>query len=101
MATVSVGLWVRLEAEPGREADVAQFLRAAQPLAEQEPDTLAWFAVRLGPATFGIFDAFPDDAGRDAHLNGEIARALLARADELLAEAPGIHRIDMLASKLP
>ena len=74
--TLTVGLSVRLEAKPGRETDLEAFLRGAAPLAEAEPATLVWFAVRLGPTTFGIFDAFPDEAGRQAHLAGRIAAAL-------------------------
>ncbi len=97
----SVGLLVRLEAKPGKENEVAEFLRAALPMAEAEPATTAWFAIRLGPATFGIFDAFPNNAGREAHLSGPIAAALMARASELLAQPPNIEKIDVLASKLP
>jgi quinol monooxygenase YgiN len=99
--SVSVGLFVRLEAMEGREEEVASFLESAQPLAEDEPDTTAWFAVRFGYSTFGIFDVFPDDSGRQAHLNGPIAAALMEKAPELLAEAPKIEQIDVLASKLP
>jgi quinol monooxygenase YgiN len=98
---LSVGLWVRLEAKPGREADVAEFLKQGQALVDQEPDTIAWFAIQLGPTTFGIFDAFSDERGRDSHLAGEVASALAVRAEELFAEAPGIRRVDVLASKLP
>lgn len=97
----TVGLYVRLEAKPGREADVANFLKGALPLVEAEPATTAWFAIRMGPSTFGIFDVFPDDAGRQAHLNGKVAAALMANASELLAEAPRIEQIDVLADKLP
>ncbi|HEX3905990.1 MAG TPA: antibiotic biosynthesis monooxygenase [Polyangia bacterium] len=98
---VRVGLWVKLEAKPGKESAVAEFLSGALPLAQQEPETTVWFAVRLGPATFGIFDAFPGDAGRKAHLNGPIAAALMANASELLAKPPQIEQIDVLASKVP
>lgn len=98
---VHVGLFVRLEAKPGKEADVENFLRAGLPLAQQEPATTVWFAIRLGPSTFGIFDAFPDDAGRQAHLGGPIAVALMAKASELLAQPPSIEPVDVLASKLP
>jgi quinol monooxygenase YgiN len=97
----TVGLYVRLEAKPGREADVENFLKSAVPLVNAEPATTAWFAIRMGPSTFGIFDAFPDEAGREAHLNGQVAAALMANAAELLAEAPRIERIDVLADKLP
>ena len=97
---VTVGLWVMLEAKPGKEAEVAQFLKSAAPLAEAEPATSAWFALQIGPSTFGIFDVFPDDQGRQAHLTGPIAKALMAKAGELLAKAPSIEKIDVLASKL-
>lgn len=99
--TTTVGLLVRLEAKPGKENEVAEFLRSALPMAEAEPATPAWFAIRLGPSTFGIFDAFPNDAGRQAHLSGPIAAVLLAKASELLAQPPNIEKIDVLASKLP
>ena len=98
---VSVGLLATLEAKPGKEDEVAAFLASALPLAEEEPATTAWFAIRLGDTTFGIFDAFPDDAGRQAHLGGPIAAALMERADELLATPPDIKPVDVLASKLP
>jgi quinol monooxygenase YgiN len=98
---VQVALLVRLEAKPGKEADVENFLRGGLPLAQQEPATTAWFAIRLGPSTFGIFDAFPDEAGRQAHLSGPIAAALMAKASELLAKPPVIEKVDVLAAKLP
>ena len=98
---LTVGLSVRLEARPGREADLEALLRSAAPLADAEPATVVWFAIRLGPATFGIFDAFADDAGRDAHLAGRIAAALGEHASTLLAAAPAIERVDVLAAKLP
>jgi quinol monooxygenase YgiN len=98
---VKTALLVRLEAKPGKEAEVESFLKSGLPLAEQEPATLAWFALRLGPSTFGIFDAFPDEAGRQAHLNGRIAAALMAKVSDLLAKAPVIERVDVLAAKLP
>jgi quinol monooxygenase YgiN len=97
---VSVALWVRLEAKPGKEAAVESFLNSGLALAEQEPATIVWFALRLGPTTFGIFDAFPDDGGRQAHLTGPIAKALMANAAELLAQPPSIEKIDVLAAKL-
>jgi quinol monooxygenase YgiN len=99
--TLTVGLSVRLEAKPGREAALEALLRSAAPLAEAETATLVWFAVRLGPTTFGIFDAFLDDAGREAHLGGRIAAALGEHASTLLAASPVIERIDVLAAKLP
>lgn len=100
MASVSVALWVRLDAKPGKEADVESFLRSGLAIVQQEPATVAWFAIRMGPSTFGIFDAFPDDAGRQAHLSGRVAAALMAKASELLAKPPQIEKIDVLAAKL-
>ncbi len=98
---VTVGLMVRVEAKPGMESELASFLQDALPLAEEEPDTVAWFATRLGQSTFGIFDVFPDDEGRRAHLAGPIAEALTERVDDLLAEPPTIEHLDVLAHKLP
>lgn len=97
---VKTGLWVRLEAKPGKEDEVAQFLTGALPLAQNEPATTAWFAIKIGPSTFGIFDVFPDEAGRQAHLNGPIAAALMKKAAELLAQPPAIENLDILAAKL-
>jgi quinol monooxygenase YgiN len=94
-------LLVRLEARPGKEEEVARFLTGAVPAVQAEPATTAWFALRLGPSTFGIFDAFPDDDGRQAHLSGQVADALLARADELFSSPPSIEPVDVLADKLP
>jgi len=94
-------LFVRLDAKPGRENDVAKLLRDGQGLVQQEPATTAWFAIQLGPTTFAIFDAFSDDAGRDAHLSGKVAKALMAKAPELLAQSPKIEKADVLADKLP
>jgi quinol monooxygenase YgiN len=94
------GLLVRVEAKPGKEAAVEEFLRSALPLAQQEPATTAWFAIRFGQSEFGVFDVFPDDAGRDAHLNGAIAKALMENASTLLAKPPSIEKIDVLADKL-
>ena len=96
---VTVGVLARLEAKPGKEQEVASFLEGALPLAEQEAATSAWFAIRLGPSTFGIFDVFPNETGRKAHLEGPIAAALMQNADELLSEAPTIEQVDVLASK--
>ncbi len=98
---VKVALFVRLEAKPGKESEVESFLRSGLPLVEEEPATTAWFGLRLGPSTFGIFDAFPDDAGRQAHLSGRVAAALMANAPTLLAEPPSIQKVDVLAAKLP
>ena len=88
-----------LEAKPGKEQELEAFLKSAQPLAEAEPATTTWYAVKLGPGRFGIFDTFADDAGRQAHLSGEIAKALFAKADELLAKPPQIEMLEILASK--
>ncbi len=98
---VTVALYVRMEAKPDKVAEVEQFLRDGLPIVEQEPGTIAWFALRMGPTTFGIFDAFPNEAGREAHLSGRVAEALMARASDLLSEPPKIHKVDLLASKLP
>ena len=96
---VTVGLLVRLEAKAGKEAEVEQFLKSGLALVQAEPDTTAWFAIRMGPSTFGIFDTFPDEAGRHAHLTGRVAAALMANASELLAQAPTIEKVDVLAAK--
>jgi quinol monooxygenase YgiN len=94
-------LFVRLEAKPGKEKELAHFLQQGLDLARQEGTTPVWFALQLGPSTFGVFDAFSDEAGRTAHLNGPIAQALGANAPTLLAQAPSIERIDVLGAKLP
>ena len=98
---VTVGLLVTLEAKPGREADVQRFLEGGLALVNEEPETTAWFAIRMGPATYGIFDVFPSDAGRQAHLQGRVADALMAQAADLFAKPPDIQPIDVLAAKLP
>ncbi|HYR10303.1 MAG TPA: antibiotic biosynthesis monooxygenase [Longimicrobium sp.] len=98
---VKVALFVKLEAKPGKEADVESFLLSGLPLVQQEPATTAWFAIRLGPSTFGIFDAFPDEAGRQAHLSGKVAAALMEKAGELFSTPPSIEKADVLAAKLP
>ncbi len=98
---VKLALFVRLQAKPGQEAAVADFLAGALPLANAESGTTAWFALRFGPSTFGVFDAFADEADRQAHLDGPIAAALMANAAALLSEAPKIEKIDLLAAKLP
>ena len=97
---VKVGLLVRLEAKPGKEQEVADFLAGGLPLAQNEPATTAWFALRLGSSTFGIFDVFPHESGREAHLSGPIAAALMSKASELLAKPPVIEKLDVLAAKL-
>ena len=96
---VTVGLLVRLEAKPGREADVEKFLLSGLDLVLNEPKTVTWYAIRLGPTTFGIFDTFEGDEGRDAHLGGEVAKALMAQADDLFSQPPAIEKIDVLAAK--
>lgn len=98
---VNVALFVRLEAKPGKEADVESFLRGGLAIVQEEPATTAWFAIRFGPTTFGIFDAFPDEAGRQAHLSGQVAAALMAQAPELFAQPPSIEKVAVLAAKLP
>jgi quinol monooxygenase YgiN len=97
---VSVGILAKLTAKPGKEVEVEEFLKSALPLANQEEATTVWFALRLGPSTFGIFDAFADETGRDAHLSGPIASALMAKWQELLSEPPIIEKVDVLAAKL-
>jgi len=97
---VKVGLFVRLEAKPGKEAEVAKFLCGGLALVLEEPATITWFGIQLGPQTFGIFDAFPDEAGRQAHLTGRVAAALMANAAELFSRPPSIEKVDVLASKL-
>ncbi|BCA91150.1 MULTISPECIES: putative quinol monooxygenase [Halomonadaceae] len=98
---VKVALFVRLEAKPGKEKEVENFLVSGLPIVNEEPDTTAWFGIRLGPSTFGIFDAFPDEAGRQAHLSGKVAAALMEKAGELFSEPPSIENVDVLAAKLP
>jgi quinol monooxygenase YgiN len=100
-ALVAVGLLVTLEAKPGKEGDLAAFLKAALPLVEEEPQTTAWSAVRLTSSRFAIFDAFASEAGREAHLAGPVAAALIKNAPELLASDPSIETVDVLANKLP
>ncbi len=97
---VKLALYVRLEAKPGKEEALKSFLAGALPLAEAEPATPVWFALQFGPSTFGVFDAFADEAGREAHLNGDIAAALMANADALLASPPKIEKVDLLAAKV-
>ena len=98
---VSVALYVRLEAKPGKEKDVEAFLKGGLAVVQAEPATTAWFALRMGPSTFGIFDAFPDEAGRQAHLSGRVAAALMQKAADLLVRPPAIEKVDVLAAKLP
>ena len=98
---ISRGLLVRMHAKQGKEDAVEEFLRSALPMVQQEPDTTAWFAVRFGRGEYGIFDVFPDDAARDAHLSGPVAAALMQRTSDLFESAPRIRKIAVLADKLP
>jgi quinol monooxygenase YgiN len=98
---VKVALFVRLEAKPGKEADVEKFLLSGLPIVQEEPATTTWYGIKLGLSTFGIFDTFPDEAGRQAHLSGKVAAALMAKAPELFAQLPAIEKVDVLAAKLP
>jgi quinol monooxygenase YgiN len=95
----TLAILATLDAKPGKEEELSAFLKSALPLAAQETKTLSWFAFRIGPSKFGIFDTFPDEDGRNAHINGEIAKALFAKADELLAAPPEIVKPDILAAK--
>jgi len=97
---VNLGIFATLKAKPGKEAEVEQFLKSALPLANQEAGTVVWFAIRLDSSTFGIFDAFANETGREAHLSGPIAAALMAKWKELLSEPPNIKKVDILAAKL-
>ena len=94
-------IWAVVESKPGKENEVEAFLKSAQPLAEREPGTTSWYAVKLGPAKFGIFDTFADESGREAHLTGEIAKALFAKAPELFSKPPEISKLTILAAKAP
>lgn len=96
-------LYVPLEAKPGKEDEVADFLRSAVPVVNAEPGTISWFAIQAGPSSFAIFDTFDDEVGREAHLNGQVAAALMekVRAGDLFAKTPQIHRLEVLADKLP
>jgi len=98
---VKVALFVRLEAKPGKEAAVEDFLKGGLPIVQEEPATTTWYAIKLGPSTYGIFDSFPDDSGRQAHLSGKVAAAPMQKAPELFAKPPSIEKVDVLAAKLP
>jgi len=98
---VTKGLLVRLQAKAGKEQALQQLLESAQALVEQEPDTTAWFAVQFGASEFGIFDVFPNEAGRTAHLSGKVAEALQQHGPDLLGANPSIEHVDVIASKLP
>ena len=94
-------LYVQLEAKPGKEQEVANFLSSARSMVSEEPDTTAWFAIRMGPRMFGIFDAFANERGRDAHLQGKLAKQITSKAPELFTKTPEIQRVEVLADKLP
>ncbi len=96
---VKYALLARVEAKPGKENDVENFLKGALPLAQKEPGTRTWYSWKIDAKTFGIFDTFDDEAGRNAHLSGEIAKALMANADTLLAKPPVIEKLEILAAK--
>jgi quinol monooxygenase YgiN len=89
-----VSIWAQLEAKPGKEKELEEFLKSAQPLAQREPGTISWYAIKMGPGKYGIFDTFADENGRNAHLNGEIAKALFAKAGDLLAAARNFQARD-------
>jgi len=94
-----LAIWAVVESKPGKEREVEEFLKSAQPLAEKEVGTLTWYALKIGPSKFGIFDTFANESSRDAHLAGDIAKALVAKAKDLFAKDPEIHKIDVLAAK--
>lgn len=96
---VKYAILARVEAKPGKEEAVEQFLTSALPLAQDEKETVSWYAIKIGPSTFGIFDTFNDEAGREAHLNGKIAAALMQHAGELLSKPPVIEKVELLAVK--
>jgi quinol monooxygenase YgiN len=100
LMAVKVGILARLRAKPGKENEVQKLLEGALPLAQAERQTQVWFAIKIGPREFGIFDAFPDESGRKAHLSGQIASALMAKAPELLSEPPQLEQVDVLAAKI-
>ena len=97
----TLAIWAQLEAKSGKEKEVEDFLKSAQPLAVKEQGTTTWYAIKLGPSKFGIFDTFPNEESRDAHLSGDIAKALFAKAESLFAKPPEIHKLEILASKNP
>jgi quinol monooxygenase YgiN len=98
---VKVGLLLRCEANPDKVAEVEQLFRDGLEMVDAEPETKVWFGLRLGPSSFGIFDAFPDDDGRQTHLAGRLGSALMARSAELFTKPPEIDRVDVFVSKLP
>ena len=96
-----LALFATMDAKAGKEAEVEKFLKSAQPMAARESGTSTWYALKLGPGKFGIFDTFRDEQGRNAHLSGEIAKALFARAEELFANPPRVEKLEILAAKAP
>jgi len=95
----NLGLLATLKAKPEQAETVASFIKGAVDLAKEEKQTLTWYSFRIDETTFGIFDTFKDESGREAHLNGEIAKALMGKADELLSQAPDIKKVDVLSAK--
>ena len=98
---VKLALYVQLEAKPGKEQEVENFLRSGLSIVQQEPATRTWYALKMGPSTYGIFDTFENEAGREAHLNGQVAAALKEKAADLFANQPKIEKIDLIAAKTP
>jgi quinol monooxygenase YgiN len=98
---VKLGLYAQLEAKPGKEKEVEKFLQSAVPMVEEEQGTVAWFAIKMGPTTYGIFDVFEDEQGRQAHLSGKVGAALMSKAPELFAKTPSVDKNEILAAKLP
>jgi quinol monooxygenase YgiN len=98
---VSLSVFVHMKAKPGKEKEVEEFLKGGLAIVEQEPGTIAWFAIRTAPGIYGIFDVFENEAGREAHLTGRVAAALFAKAPELFSEAPTVGKPDVFAAKLP
>jgi quinol monooxygenase YgiN len=96
-----LAIWAQMEAKPGKEREVEEFLKSAQTLAEKEEGTVTWYALRLGGSAFGIFDTFADERGREAHLTGQIAKALFEKSQELFAKDPVVHKLELLAAKVP
>lgn len=96
-----LAIWAELEAKPGKEQEVANFLKSAQNMAEREEGTITWYAMRLGGAKFGIFDTFMDERSREAHMTGELAKQLFSKAKDLLVKEPQINKLELLAAKVP
>src|SRR6476660_10127495 len=96
-----LAIWAQMEAKAGKERDVEEFLKSAQALAEQESGTISWYAMKLGGSGYGIFDTFADEQGREAHLTGAIAKALFEKSQELFAKEPTVHKVELLAAKVP